>query len=198
MPKTKFLIIENSCLISSGLTKIINQMPGAIARELNDIHLLERQLKKFLPEVLVINTQLLKHAEVKRCIKTELLREVHVVYLCESKKNETVRDKNICSLYLGDSENKIKQCFSEIMQKTSKVIDNKEDNDELSQRETEVLKLVAMGKTNKEIAHELFISVHTVITHRKHITKKLDIKTVPGMTVYAILNNLIDMNEVLN
>ena len=51
-------------------------------------------------------------------------------------------------------------------------------------------------KTNKEIADNLFISAHTVITHRKNITRKLGIKTVSGLTVYAILNKIIQMEEI--
>ena len=49
---------------------------------------------------------------------------------------------------------------------------------------------------NKEIADLYNISIHTVITHRKNITRKTGIKTVAGLTVYALLNNLIDMNSV--
>lgn len=65
------------------------------------------------------------------------------------------------------------------------------DEDQLSVREIDVLIEVAEGKTNKEIADKLFISVHTVITHRKNITQKLGIKTVSGLTMYAIIHNLI-------
>lgn len=69
-------------------------------------------------------------------------------------------------------------------------------NEDLSPREKLVLKHVALGKTNKEIADILFISTHTVISHRKNITKKLGIKTVSGLTVYAILNKLIGIDDV--
>ncbi|NJN25796.1 MAG: helix-turn-helix transcriptional regulator [Cyclobacteriaceae bacterium] len=66
----------------------------------------------------------------------------------------------------------------------------------LSEREIEVIKLVAIGKTNKEIADALFISIHTVISHRKNITEKLGIKSISGLTVFAILNNLIDATAI--
>ena len=69
-------------------------------------------------------------------------------------------------------------------------------NYELSERENEILAAVAKGLTNKEIADALNISVHTVISHRKNITRKTGIKTVSGLTVYALLNNLIDQSEV--
>ena len=67
---------------------------------------------------------------------------------------------------------------------------------ELSEREKEILVSVARGLLNKEIADEHHISINTVITHRKNITRKTGIKTVPGLTVYAILNNLIDINAI--
>lgn len=73
----------------------------------------------------------------------------------------------------------------------------KEDDDTLlSHREKEILVCVAKGMLNKEIADEMNISIHTVITHRKNITRKTGIKTVAGLTVYALLNNLIDINSV--
>ena len=67
---------------------------------------------------------------------------------------------------------------------------------ELSEREKEILVSVAQGLLNKEIADKHHISINTVITHRKNITRKTGIRTVPGLTVYAILNNLIDINTI--
>ena len=67
---------------------------------------------------------------------------------------------------------------------------------ELSAREKEILVCVAKGMLNKEIADAENISIHTVITHRKNITRKTGIKTVAGLTVYALLNNLIDINTI--
>ena len=71
-----------------------------------------------------------------------------------------------------------------------------EERSELSDREKEILVSVAQGLLNKEIADKHHISINTVITHRKNITRKTGIKTVPGLTVYAILNNLIDINTI--
>lgn len=70
------------------------------------------------------------------------------------------------------------------------------DGGELSSREKEILVCVAKGMLNKEIADKLNLSIYTVITHRKNITRKIGIKTVAGLTVYALLNNLIDMSSV--
>jgi DNA-binding CsgD family transcriptional regulator len=74
----------------------------------------------------------------------------------------------------------------------SQVSDIKTDN-QLSDREAEVLTMVAQGLSNKQIADRLFISIHTVITHRKNITFKLGIKSISGLTLYAALNNMIDL-----
>lgn len=66
----------------------------------------------------------------------------------------------------------------------------------LSSREIEVLKLVAKGRINKHIADMLSISLHTVISHRKNITAKLGIKTVSGLTMYAVLNGLVSSKDI--
>lgn len=71
-----------------------------------------------------------------------------------------------------------------------------EESEGLSNRELDVLKLVALGYANKEIAEKLFISTHTVMSHRKNITEKLGIKSISGLTVYAIINNYIDTTNL--
>lgn len=63
---------------------------------------------------------------------------------------------------------------------------------QLSPREIDVLRLVAQGKINKEIAIQLNISINTVLTHRKNITSKLGIKSVSGLSFYAMMNGLIN------
>lgn len=62
---------------------------------------------------------------------------------------------------------------------------------ELSAREIDVLRLIAAGKLNKEIADELCISVNTVITHRKNLSTKLGIKSASGLSLYAMMNGMI-------
>lgn len=66
----------------------------------------------------------------------------------------------------------------------------------LTDREIEVLQLVAKGLMNKEIASRLCISQNTVVTHRTHITDKLGIRSVPALTVYAVVNGWVDYNEI--
>jgi len=72
----------------------------------------------------------------------------------------------------------------------------KNTSEDISDREKDVLRLVATGLTNKEIGDKLFISSHTVISHRKNIAAKLGIKTIAGLTVYALINHLIIPVEI--
>ena len=72
----------------------------------------------------------------------------------------------------------------------------KGETEELSDREKDVLIQLVNGLSNKEIADVLCISTHTVISHRKNITRKLNIHSTAGLTVYAIVNKLIDINSM--
>ena len=67
---------------------------------------------------------------------------------------------------------------------------------ELSAREIEVLVLITKGFINKEIADKLNISLTTVITHRKNITEKLGIKSVSGLTIYAVMNGYVEADRI--
>ena len=73
---------------------------------------------------------------------------------------------------------------------------NKDIQDDLSQREKEIITCVVKGMSNKEIAEYLYISIHTVITHRRNIARKLQIHSPTLLTVYAIVNKLVDISEV--
>ena len=68
--------------------------------------------------------------------------------------------------------------------------------EELSEREKDVLIQVVKGLSNKEIADVLCISMHTVISHRKNIARKLNIHSTAGLTIYAIVNKMVDLNTL--
>ena len=73
---------------------------------------------------------------------------------------------------------------------------NPENQETLSDREKDVIISLVQGMTNKEIANHLCISTNTVITHRRNIARKLQIHSPAGLTIYAIVNNLIDISSV--
>ncbi len=71
-----------------------------------------------------------------------------------------------------------------------------QNSEQLSDREREVIIALVQGMQNKEIADHLCISVNTVITHRRNIARKLQIHSPAGLTIYAIVNNLVDISSV--
>ena len=70
------------------------------------------------------------------------------------------------------------------------------DAETLSQREKEIITCVVKGMTNKAIADKLYLSIHTVITHRRNIARKLQIHSPAGLTIYAIVNKLVELSDI--
>ncbi|EHG21020.1 hypothetical protein HMPREF9332_01901 [Alloprevotella rava F0323] len=84
-----------------------------------------------------------------------------------------------------------------LMERTKGQPLQKNENDEsLSEREREIVICIARGMSNKDVADKLFISVNTVLTHRKNIFRKLDIHSISGLTIYAVVNGLITLDEI--
>lgn len=83
-----------------------------------------------------------------------------------------------------------------IPEKIRRQLMSEQGQTELTPRETEILKEVARGKLNKEIAESLHISLTTVISHRKNITGKLNIKSASGLTIYAVTHGLLNIDEI--
>ena len=94
-----------------------------------------------------------------------------------------------------NEERKLRQ--NDVSAKISSMISQAPQSDEqLSDREKDVIVALVQGMTNKEIADHLFISINTVITHRRNIARKLQIHSPAGLTIYAIVNNLVDISTV--
>lgn len=92
-------------------------------------------------------------------------------------------------------EHKTRQ--NDVSVKISNMINkNSESNESISDREKDVIISLVQGMSNKEIADHLCISINTVITHRINIARKLQIHSAAGLTIYAIVNNLVDISTV--
>jgi len=91
----------------------------------------------------------------------------------------------------GEIVERLRRIFTEDLKRK-----RRQGQTRLTSREIDVLKLVALGNANKRIADQLSISMHTVISHRKNLTRKLGIKTVSGLTMYAVLNGLVALKDV--
>lgn len=97
----------------------------------------------------------------------------------------------------------VRKLENDLLEQTSSVKENPaeenseiKDNGSISEREKDIIRCVACGKSNKEIAEILFISPHTVATHRRNINSKLGIHSAAGLTIYAIIHNIIDAKDV--
>ncbi|WP_171596422.1 LuxR C-terminal-related transcriptional regulator [Marinifilum caeruleilacunae] len=147
------------------------------------------------PDVLIANPNMLN--STSEDLKRHFLnaKKMSLVLISDDESIDT-KYKADAFLHYNDNQNKILTTLEEIIDRKAKKESNNKSNETLSAREQNILKHIALGLTNKEIADQLFISIHTVVTHRKNITQKLGIKSVSGLTVYAILNNLISMDEV--
>ncbi len=94
-----------------------------------------------------------------------------------------------------DSAETIKEKISRVVDSNKESIDDKK---ELSVREKEIVVCVVKGLTNKQIADQLCLSTHTVIAHRRNIASKLQIHSPAGLTIYAIVNKLVDLADIKN
>ena len=195
MPKTTFIIYDESYLIRKGLISIIEKIPNTeISYQTDNKDELLDILEKKDFDFIIININILQNKNIITEINKKTTNS-QLIALSENLSYESNEFNRAEIIYLNDSQNKI-------LKKLTRLIGNKPGNnlkteipEEISKREVDILKYIALGYSNKEIAEKLFISAHTVITHRKNITRKLGIKTVPGLTIYAILNKIIDIND---
>ena len=189
--KQRLLIVEPSELIIEGLKSILEgQIRFKVLEPEVSAERLEQRIMASRPDVLLVNPTLM-HVNVSSLRNEGTMALVALVYQYVEhdrlKQYDGVVD-------IRDSRAVI---IETLAQASPGEADAGRSNYELTKRETAVLVQLAQGKTNKEIADALNVSVHTVISHRKNITHKTGIKSVAGLTVYAMLNNLIDESSLL-
>ena len=192
----RIIICEASEILTTGLYDILQGIAGCdVVARIDTPEPIEEKIITCDANLLIINPNLLGHTD--RNLPSQLVKE-HP-QLCVIAFVTTYIESSLLKPYdavieLNDSKLKILNTISQIERKSDKM--EKNEDVELSKREIDVLVAVAKGMMNKEIADQMNISIHTVISHRKNITRKTGIKSVSGLTVYALLNNLIDENEV--
>ena len=197
MKVTKILIAETSPIISSGLSSFFNDMNQiAVASIVDNIDDLQDKIIMYSPDVLIINPMMLGcmlNTFVKQM--TQNHPNVNRVALVTSYVDKNILKNFKEVIELSDNKQKVINKMLNLQNNNDEAFAQNESVD-LSNRETDVLVCVAKGMTNKDISDMLNISVHTVITHRKNIVKKTGIKSVSGLTVYALLNNLVEESEI--
>ena len=193
--RNRVIICEASEIIANGLAEVIDSMAqfDVVARIESPEHLNEK-ITASDANIVIINPLLLGYQN-KEFIN-QLGKEhpqLIIIALATAYLDHSVLTPYSGVIEINDTRSKIISKMNEFAQSET----TKKDDVELSKREIDVLVAVAKGMMNKEIADLMNISIHTVISHRKNITRKTGIKSVSGLTVYALLNNLIDESELL-
>lgn len=193
----RILILEPSVIIAEGLKHVVDDLAGFdVCGMITDLEGgLEATLEAYDTDLIIADPAIADpqsrpglHETVKN------LTGVPVLAILSSATDAGFVQDYEGQIYLTDKTAEVEQKISAAVSVNAN--ETRGDGEELSAREKEILVCVAKGMLNKEIADYYNISIYTVITHRKNITRKTGIKTVAGLTVYALLNNLIDMNSM--
>ncbi len=195
--KHRVILLEASPIIVAGVRSLLStHSEWEVVGSFPEVSHCQERLAVLHPDVLLVNPLLVDYS--RRFHVRALLADatgMAVMALVSSYVDAEVMKQYDGVIEINDDASSIVKKMRQAME-ARKAPADAPDNYELSERENEILAAVAKGLTNKEIADMLNISVHTVISHRKNITRKTGIKTVSGLTVYALLNNLIDQSEV--
>lgn len=192
----RVVVAEPSAMVGAGLRAVLDDAGGFLTVGLiTDSLLLDERLRILDADIAVINPSMID-LRTSRNLRTAVpaLQEIKVVALVYGIfEDETLRQYDAV-IKVVDSPSAIVNRLRRLVESNGEhAVDGGYD---LTEREREILVSVAQGLTNKEIADKHSISIHTVISHRKNITRKTGIKSVAGLTVYALLNNMIDQNDM--
>ena len=195
MRRLRVAIIEPSVIIAEGFAALAGRSGEfEVVYSGGDLRTLVERFAVVEPDLVVVGSQLVGGlSQPLRSLYPDL-QGVALALLSTTVCDEEIMRQfdGVVNIYDGQVQ---------IIRKLQAAVEQGEtnpysDSHDLSERERDVLILVAKGLANKEIAEQLNISIHTVMSHRKNITHKTGIKSVAGLTVYALLNNLLDQNDV--
>lgn len=192
----RVLIAEPSVLVCDGLRTLLESAGGfCVVGEISDLSILDERLRITDADIAIINPSLVD-SRWSHNLKTAfpMLQSVRTLAVVYGMFDDDMLRQFDAVAKIVDSPSSI---LCKLRHITSDDADGRTENlYDLTDREREILVAVAHGRTNKEIADEHNISVHTVISHRKNITRKTGIKSVAGLTVYAFLNNIISRSDM--
>ncbi|MEM7104779.1 MAG: response regulator transcription factor [Bacteroidota bacterium] len=189
------LIIEKSAIIREGLMQVLGTMnDNRIVLEICDnISDLQQSVVRTSPKLLIASPDVFeRHKKLIKSIREE--KSLVTIALVYSFYHPKMLNDYDAQFYINDEPEKMRTKIKELLSS----IDDSEvvtQRDALTKREKEILKYLVSGQSSKEIGDTLHISAHTVNAHRKNIMRKLDIKTISGLTIYAVLNNIINLKE---
>jgi DNA-binding CsgD family transcriptional regulator len=189
-------IVSPSQVIQLGLSNVIREHTAVYQiYNFNDINGLQSFSLQHSVSVVIIDAGLISYNQ-------KLITTIRKEFPSASWITLVYQFVNPAVLSQFDESITIDQGAIEIMSIINASIDTEKDKQEdiktesLSERETHVLKLLVTGFSAKEIADRLNISVNTVISHRKNISQKTGIKSLAGLTIYAVTNKVISMSSL--
>ena len=190
--KYRIVLIEPSEIVAAGIAAIIGRNPEfTVVKTLSNISYFNKSSNN--ADIIIVNPAVIDYndrMDIRSCLGAG---DAVVVALTHSNYEENVLRQYDECIGIYDNGSRITQKLKSAIEEKSQA--PKSDINELSGRERDILTAVAKGLTNKEIADEFNISIYTVISHRRNISQKLGINSIPGLTVYAIMNKLIDMSD---
>jgi DNA-binding CsgD family transcriptional regulator len=190
----KFIIIHTSDIFRKGLHAVVEELYFSDPVCMSSANLLSDDHISTRDEVILFIKPEIFYRE-KPIIEQKIISIAHTKLIAASIVDAELYKFDFDELItINDDTETIYTKLEKII--TTSKVKPKVSEETLSEREKDVLKEVALGYANKEIADRLFISIHTVISHRKNITEKLGIKSISGLTVYAILNKIIDTSTI--
>lgn len=196
----RILVAETSPIIRTGLAACLRRLPDfkILPLEIHSsselMHVL-REKGKNEELLLVVNPNFEGNFDPAK-LRAELDFELKIVALEVARLDKYVSANYDAVISVVDDLNIISDKIKTLVAPEDGDEDGDKEKDALSQREKEIVALVVKGMTNKEIADKLYLSVHTVITHRRNIARKLEIHSATGLTIYAIVNKLVDLSEI--
>ena len=193
----RIAIAETSVIIRGGLTAALKRLPNVKVQpiELLSIEALHDCVRTQCPDMLIVNPAFGDYFDIGKFREETSGKKIRVIALVTSFVDASLLSKYDESISIFDDLERLSKKISGLLNVPSEEEDL-ENQDALSQREKELVICVVKGMTNKEIAEKLFLSIHTVITHRRNISKKLQIHSAAGLTIYAIVNKLVTLNDV--
>jgi DNA-binding NarL/FixJ family response regulator len=189
----KIAIAEPSAIIRNGVLALLKQIPALNIHvvEITDIAQLSVQLFREKVDLLIINPDFLGVFSLQQ-IKKDAAKQLKCIALQYTMTSDLLTRNYDEIISVNDSAELISQKIQQLVN-----LDVEQETQEpLTQREKEIVVCVVKGMTNKQIAEELFLSTHTVITHRRNIAAKLGIHSSAGLTIYAIVNKLVEINDI--
>ena len=193
----RIAIAETSVIIRGGLTAALKRLPNVKVQpiELLSIEALHDCVRTQCPDMLIVNPAFGDYFDIGKFREETSGKKIRVIALVTSFVDASLLSKYDESISIFDDLERLSKKISGLLNVPSEEEDL-ENQDALSQREKEIVICVVKGMKNKEIAEKLFLSIHTVITHRRNISKKLQIHSAAGLTIYAIVNKLVTLNDV--